>query len=68
MSLPIVKERKVSQMYISNIKERVEPGQLCHADLGILDIAPKGIYSFPLEKRHTKKHEISSNVKFLPYG
>lgn len=60
----------MSQVHIPNIKQRVEPGQFnAMLTLGILDIAPKGIYSFLLEKRAAlKKHEISPNVKFLPSG
>lgn len=42
----------MSQMYIPNIKQRDESGKFnTMLTLGILDIAPKGIYSFPLENR-----------------
>ena len=50
----------MSQVHIPNIKQRVEPGQFnAMLTLGILDIAPKGIYSFLLEKRAALK-----NMKF----
>ena len=46
----------MSQVHIPNIKQRVEPGQFnAMLTLGILDIAPKGIYSFLLEKRAALK-------------
>lgn len=50
----------MSQMHLPNIKLRAEPGQFnAILTLSILDIAPKGIYSSPLEKRVALK-----NMKF----